>query len=1184
MSTLQSWTATVTHIVDGDTFEVVWSDGYSPPAGLLDRIRIAGVDTNETLTNEPLAQEAKDRLAALLPLGTVVTLQAIDEQSSTLDRPVRHVLVNGENVATTLIREGLGLAASYDFEPSYRNEYFAASEAAQLAGTGVWSRFTPGTGTTDDVSIFVNFDAAGNDADNLNDEYVVIQNTSGAVLDVSNWTLRSSARLGDGTLYIPDGVTIASGDSLRVHVGAGINTASSIYLDQSAPIFNNTGDVVYLRDANLNIRGTQLWMNSIFHQAQDSIVIEDVQFDAPGDDALNPNGEWIIIRNAGDAAVDLSDWRVKDDGFDYVFAQGETLAAGERLTIHVGSGTDTGDIRYWSKDEGILNNAGGSLEVWTPYSNNVDTFTWGDVSPAGENIRGALQMSVNYDAAGRDTANPNGEWVALYNSGSADIDLGGFHLVSGSQTHHFAAGTTLASGENMRVFVGKGTDSGLSQYWGNASAIFSNTGDSVTLVDDNDVMILHESWSGTAMAEHGFSLVIETVNYDAPGNDAANPNGEWLVIRNASAAEQNLVNWQINVGPEQFTILEDTPIAAGATMTVYVGSGTDTASSLYMGFDTGIMYNSGARAVTLWTPDRDIAQTTSWGSAATLAQSVPAAVDLSINYDAVGADDANPNGEWVNIRNLSSSTISLDGYHLYTDGTSYHFNSGDTVQAGARLRVYLGTGTDTATALFANGAFDSFNNDDGDEVELRSNVTGYAVDQFAYPASVARIPEAQFEITGVNQDAPGSDADNPNGEWIDITNTGASAASLQDWRIQYQTATFYDFDADITVGAGDTIRIFMGAGTDTAQELFWGNTSGILSNTAGTLVLQSPYRAAVDTVTWPDIYAGDDEIFGTDGADTIDASTGNDRVFAGKGDDYVDLGAGEDYVRVGGGREEFHGGAGTDYISYYSSTNGVNINLATNEVSGSWAVNDTISGFESVSGSRLGGDTIYGTSGANTIKTYGGNDRVYAGAGSDTVELGSGNDYVRVGGGAESFDGGSGTDYISYYDSTNGIRIDLAADSVSGSWAVNDTIKNFESAAGSNTGDDTMLGTGGANTLRGYGGDDRLYGRGGSDKLYGGIGDDFFDGGGGSGTDLLYGGAGADTFHFDKGEGVDVVKDFEDDLDTIALDNFAYANAGDALADAEQVGADVVFDFGIDGMLTIENTTKAALLNDLELV
>lgn len=333
-------------------------------------------------------------------------------------------------------------------------------------------------------------------------------------------------------------------------------------------------------------------------------------------------------------------------------------------------------------------------------------------------------------------------------------------------------------------------------------------------------------------------------------------------------------------------------------------------------------------------------------------------------------------------------------------------------------------------------------------------------------------------------------------------------------------------------------------------------------------------NAAFTSVTSFDLGKGDDVFIGSDA---------DERVLSGRGDDSVTLGSGDDYVRVGGGTEEFYGGSGKDYISYYDSSKGVKVNLSTNEVSGSWASNDIVEDFESISGSKTGDDSITGTSGSNTIRTYGGDDRVAAGLGSDKIQLGDGNDYVRVGGGKETFDGGSGKDYISYYSSSNGIRIDLRDDEVSGSWAVNDKIKNFESASGSRTGDDKMLGTSGANTFKSYGGDDTLYGRGGSDKLYGGSGEDFLDGGGGSGTDLLYGGSGADIFEFDRGEGVDVIKDFENNIDTIRLDNFDFED-DDPYAFAEQVGDDVVFDFGSDGMLTIENTNITRLQNDLDVV
>lgn len=296
---------------------------------------------------------------------------------------------------------------------------------------------------------------------------------------------------------------------------------------------------------------------------------------------------------------------------------------------------------------------------------------------------------------------------------------------------------------------------------------------------------------------------------------------------------------------------------------------------------------------------------------------------------------------------------------------------------------------------------------------------------------------------------------------------------------------------------------------------------------------------------------GHDKIFGTDGANTIRTYGGNDKVYAGGGNDKVYLGSGNDYVRVGGGREEFHGGSGRDTISYYDSKTGVNLNLTTNAVSGSWAVNDIISGFENVSGSKTGSDTIRGTSDANIIKTYGGNDtisaregndtiyggdgndkivagdgndKVYGGKGNDYVSLGAGDDYVKAGGGRERFDGGSGSDYVSYYDSTGGVWIDLAADSVTGAWGSNDTIKNFESASGSSTASDTIYGTTGANTLKGYGGNDKLYGRSGSDRLKGGSGNDSLYGGNGddilegeSGNDYLSGGDGRDSLNGNGG-------------------------------------------------------------------
>lgn len=840
---ISAWHATVTNVVDGDTFDVIWDAGDEPPPGLLNRIRLAGVDTNETTDNECLAAAATTRLQELLPVGTYVRLEAQDVNSQTLNRPVRHVFVDESNlnVATQLVSEGLGLAVSYDFEPDYRTEYFDASEAAQIAEVGLWQPGVCGGGSAPDIEITVNYDAAGDDNNNLNDEYIQIRNTGATSIDLSDWSVRSSARLDDTTKMIPSGASVASGQTFRIYIGSGTdNLNSETYLGLSEPWLDNTGDVIYLRDQFLNNIGTQLWPCTLTCGPKHSIVIDDVQYDAPGDDNNNPNGEWVKIRNAGSETINLTDWRLKDDGFDYQFNDGEILAPNQQLTIYIGSGTDNNSDRYWNNSAGILNNIGQKLEIWTPHSLSVDCFAWGISLCSSEDPRGAIRMSANYNAAGNDTLNPNGEWVALWNTSSSTINISGYQLKSGSHTYTFPSGTYLTANRNTRVFISTGTDSTTRKYWGLSNAIFLNSGDYVDLLDNNGNTLLQHKWPCTISCGTDYGLVIDAINYDAPGNDSTNPNGEWVRIRNSSSATQNLRNWKIVIGPYQYVSIASRPIDPGDTITLYMGSGTNSINEMYWNKSKGIMINSGSRSVKLLSPSRDEIECHSWGSASCSKQSVTAAIDMSINYDAVGSDSSNPNGEWVNLLNTSSSEVSLDGYHLYTDGTSHYFDSSDTILPGERIRVYAG-----------DAGLNSFSNT-SDEVDLRPNRSATVGDRFSYPCGSNCPISGEFEINSVNPDADGADATNPNGEWIEIKNTGSKSADLRDWRVRYKTATFYDFSQDEStiVPAGGTIKLFIGSGTDSQTSVYWGNPQGILSNSSGNVSLQSKYREEVSTYNW----------------------------------------------------------------------------------------------------------------------------------------------------------------------------------------------------------------------------------------------------------------------------------------------------------------------------------------------
>lgn len=254
---------------------------------------------------------------------------------------------------------------------------------------------------------------------------------------------------------------------------------------------------------------------------------------------------------------------------------------------------------------------------------------------------------------------------------------------------------------------------------------------------------------------------------------------------------------------------------------------------------------------------------------------------------------------------------------------------------------------------------------------------------------------------------------------------------------------------------------------------------------------------------------------------TLDAASTFSRLAAGSGDDIIRsgtgsklimLGLGNDFLLAGDAVGNFAGGHGADTISYYYAPGGVGIDLLTNALSGSWAADDVISGFENAIGSNTGNDTISGTQGANLIYGYGGNDLVYNRNGDDHVDLGDGNDFVLAGNGADTLIGGNGTDNVSYYYSVGGVSVDLASNAVSGGWAANDTISEFENIVGSSLYSDTLKGTNGDNILRGYAGNDLMYDRAGNDLVDLGDGNDYVLVGGGA--DTLVGGAGIDNISY----------------------------------------------------------------------
>jgi len=90
------------------------------------------------------------------------------------------------------------------------------------------------------------YDALGDDAANLNDEYFALQNTGMQEVDLSGWSVENERGV---RFQFPNGFRLAVGATVFIHSGAGDDTAAILHWGSIAPIWNDQYDIAVLRDA-----------------------------------------------------------------------------------------------------------------------------------------------------------------------------------------------------------------------------------------------------------------------------------------------------------------------------------------------------------------------------------------------------------------------------------------------------------------------------------------------------------------------------------------------------------------------------------------------------------------------------------------------------------------------------------------------------------------------------------------------------------------------------------------------------------------------------------------------------------------------------------------------------------------------------------------------------------------------
>jgi endonuclease YncB( thermonuclease family) len=227
----------ITKVIDGDT--IITKDGK--------HIRYIGINAPEV--GQPFASEAA-MLNKQLVLGKKVRVTFDSQNKDKYGRVLGYVFSGKTLVNVEIVRNGLAFSEPIAPNISYQKEILQAEQLAKSRCTGVWQSYCQG-GMKNCVKIAaIHFDAVGNDTANLNDEWVLLQNTCEQKIALYGWIIKDSSA---SHTYTFGNSNLASHASLKLHSGCGSSSAADLYWQctkNAYAIWNNEGDEAMLFDSH----------------------------------------------------------------------------------------------------------------------------------------------------------------------------------------------------------------------------------------------------------------------------------------------------------------------------------------------------------------------------------------------------------------------------------------------------------------------------------------------------------------------------------------------------------------------------------------------------------------------------------------------------------------------------------------------------------------------------------------------------------------------------------------------------------------------------------------------------------------------------------------------------------------------------------------------------------------------
>ena len=991
---------------------------------------------------------------------------------------------------------------------------------------------------------------------------------------------RIDAGRGNNSIIVGTNTTIASNfgsDVITVRAGSG--TTRIIEGGALGGTFNNGNDSI--------IFGAGIDESSIYAAFTDETTFE-----------INlGNGDKVIIENQ--TAEDFGLRRVET----FTFADGQSFTTQQLIDI-------SAFVVNNSLDNVTVDRSASSLREIINNSGHFDTILFGS---GATTLNDTGSDNTVYGGSGSATINASENSTIFVGSGNAAINAANGDIIhGGSGNSTITIGTDVSGVTLFEQVAGSGTGFEEVILAGAATiddVTLASTGKDLFILDSagTTILTLKDALDASAVAKT-VGLFTFADNFQIPfenlilrGVSVSDSSSNLTVDRSFSTAKEIITH----TGDAGTFLLGsgDVTMTVGTNDTVHAGKGNDAfniaaGSGLTTIVEDAQSINSGAGDYIQLLDSVDANQVTvrASGSDFTLGFAPGDTVTLVNQLDGAGLKNI---GAIIN----SDGSILVDSAEIQQIANASRSTASDDVLTGSRFgdQINGGDGNDTISAglgnddlsgglgddiLSGDAGNDFLYGDDGDDT-LNGGSGNDILNGYVGADTLNGGDGNDVLVGGLGNDfSSGGTGDDTYvfnlGDGVDTIDDGAGVLGGGNDTIELgalrPNVLFTAQGDDLRIGftqSAESVLVQGFLSTDTSRHI------ELVKFSDGSNISYADIVTLVSTPPGQDIYgtngdntltgtAGNDRIYALNGNDTVNAGGGSDLVYGGNGNDALNGQDGNDTVFGDAGVDTLHGGIGMDALDggagndfLYGDEGDDNLLGGTgldelhggdgNDSLDGGAGNDILYG-ENGNDNLVGGagiDYLYGGTGADSLDGGTGNDFLYGQDDNDTLVGGGGNDTLDGGNGDDNLDGGSGNDFLYGMAGNDVLSGGTGVDTIDGGTGY-DTISggtgndilfggdgndHIDGGVGSDdihggSGDDILIGAGGNDTIAGDEGNDSIYGDTGNDILTGGTGNDYLEGKagvdtltGGTGDDTLVGGQGNDTYLFSKGDGVDTVSD-----------------------------------------------------------